>query len=884
MEVKKIVEGMTAPQVAQVIDENFTGLNNGKADKKETEISLGINKNNIDFIDITPDYIGKYFSKGGTLTDLDSYNSKVISLSKYVGKYLKLRFGYTNQIYAYCFIKKTNGSYVALSSELYSRNNSYCILYVKSEYSSLDVSWDTKDNPFSFISVMDDIQAEKTKEDVLRLDGEIKLLKENGSDYDPVINAYITQSYTLDVTKKYVTSQNVGYYNASGELKEDDNWRNTRISVEKGKLLRFATTVVPGVVNAISVYDENETLIYRNNFDGLFVAAGAGVKIGFTFFAKIKCSIVLSYLYNDGIYIYDKYDNVGETKIIEKTASLLQWFDLDKPDAFGVYYSEGGVLSQNVNYAVKEINVSNYIGDLFQIRCGFQNDFAGYCFVKLSDGTFKNLSDYMVDQTEDYGEVVIPKNAVSVQLSFDIISLNRVFFFARMIKAVNIKKLQDQARVYFGEKQDLLLSVYSSKWLEGQYWSAGGVLSSHKNYRAKTIDVTDYKGKKLFVSMGFGTVSNPVGYLQYCFLKRENGNYTSLNNLPWELNVYGYYITLPSDAKELQVSYDKYSKYPLEPFVTHVIDGKIDEIEEKVNSLEYLSPTKEKIFLFGDSISSTDYTWYKDSLKKYSGAEAVYNQGASGRNAAYQASNEYFNRLTNNPSDVVVALVGGNDSGEAGSIGTFSEQSELFEMGESVVSETNISEDYSGSKFIQAISHIIRKWKNEFYDFRLKANLSAKIVSSNNTSDSLFVGTEKECLEYARLQGWELGYGKNYFMICTETEESKRKKLLAVKMPKLYFCTTLPQKRYNDSNAFSKPENWERKRLAVIECCDKYGIPCIDLAKEFAIDWSLEPFWPGQGYSSTSKTDNQGIYTMDGLHPNEFGYDWIARIVAKNIK
>lgn len=37
MEVKKIVEGMTASQVAQVIEDNFTGLNTEKADKKEVE-------------------------------------------------------------------------------------------------------------------------------------------------------------------------------------------------------------------------------------------------------------------------------------------------------------------------------------------------------------------------------------------------------------------------------------------------------------------------------------------------------------------------------------------------------------------------------------------------------------------------------------------------------------------------------------------------------------------------------------------------------------------------------------------------------------------------------------------------------------------------------
>ena len=40
MEVKKITEGMTAPQVAQVIDDNFKGLNEEKANKEETDAKL----------------------------------------------------------------------------------------------------------------------------------------------------------------------------------------------------------------------------------------------------------------------------------------------------------------------------------------------------------------------------------------------------------------------------------------------------------------------------------------------------------------------------------------------------------------------------------------------------------------------------------------------------------------------------------------------------------------------------------------------------------------------------------------------------------------------------------------------------------------------------
>ena len=40
MKVKKITEGMTAPQVAQVIDDNFVGLNNEKANREETDAKL----------------------------------------------------------------------------------------------------------------------------------------------------------------------------------------------------------------------------------------------------------------------------------------------------------------------------------------------------------------------------------------------------------------------------------------------------------------------------------------------------------------------------------------------------------------------------------------------------------------------------------------------------------------------------------------------------------------------------------------------------------------------------------------------------------------------------------------------------------------------------
>ena len=44
--------------------------------------------------------------------------------------------------------------------------------------------------------------------------------------------------------------------------------------------------------------------------------------------------------------------------------------------------------------------------------------------------------------------------------------------------------------------------------------------------------------------------------------------------------------------------------------------------------------------------------------------------------------------------------------------------------GQTIVSETNINLDYSGTKFIQAISHIIRKLDAYYYNFRSRASLT----------------------------------------------------------------------------------------------------------------------------------------------------------------
>lgn len=215
-----------------------------------------------------------------------------------------------------------------------------------------------------------------------------------------------------------------------------------------------------------------------------------------------------------------------------------------------------------------------------------------------------------------------------------------------------------------------------------------------------------------------------------------------------------------------------------------------------------------RVLLAGDSRSSTDYTFYKEELEKKSGCSVLV-EGASGRNAAYNASDEYFTRMEKG-HDFSIWLVGGNDEGSAGTIGTFSADSELAKMGEPVVTETDITEDYRGETFIQAVDHMMRKYK-ALYD------------------------------------------GKG---------------------PRMIFCTDLPQQRDSKESEWSKKENWERKRLAILECCERNGIVCLDLYALCAFDMEGEPMY----HEPTDTKSDNGIYYMDGLHPNRRGMDLITSL------
>ena len=216
-----------------------------------------------------------------------------------------------------------------------------------------------------------------------------------------------------------------------------------------------------------------------------------------------------------------------------------------------------------------------------------------------------------------------------------------------------------------------------------------------------------------------------------------------------------------------------------------------------------------RICLYGDSISSTDYKWYKELMQESTGIDDVYNAGFSGARTAQLAKDAQLQRVLDYSANLVIIEVGGNDVGDV--VGTFG-----MNRTQPVVEQTDISHDYEGTYFIQAVDHIIRKILSQYTAF----------------------------------------------------------------VPYIAVMTPTPQKRKGGENTWNLHRNWQNKRDAVVECCLKNNIHCIDMFNLWGVDMSKEPSWT----SPTNTTESKGIYTMDGLHPNKDGYNRMVQVITSQIK
>ena len=823
------------------------------------------------YFDVTPEG-NAYWSAGGVLTPLDSYRYKSIDVSKIAGKYILVKAGYFASYetrYAnYCYVKKSDNSYHPLINYVIKKDivpsNCY-LIQLPNDAIQLDISWDYENGIRAIVSYLIDYSLDEIK---LRVGG------------------------FWDLT----TNLQNGYYSAGGVVTPLNSYRckafaipasseGTSIIIKAGHpsdalgycWMKYKDNTYAPLSNICTIVDEYGVLGINDSMLELEISFdyGSGVT-----------PFISTYLAKE---FNEKTIPINPTNVNLNTFTLdvTSQYITEENEEVGYYDYKGELYGSDTNWRHVTFNVSEKTYLRFQYN---SHPTIGVFIVKYSNGRQQIYADREVVSGQLRDVIFFAEENCSLTWTYGAMSGYTTHKIYAIEKSKDITDLQE----IILDKEIQLIDAEDPDYV-GKYWDANGELQTHNDYRAFEVNISSYIGENIKVRAGFEIDTNYI--VGWCWIKKNDNSVVALSNyiqkfISGECAI----VQIPEDANKLLLSWDKiiynsqdwsdaYCIYEEESEFSKLQDN-VETLNNQVESLteKSLPLDGKKIFLFGDSISSNDYTWYKDYLALYTGA-TVYNQGASGRNAAYQASNEYFQRLANLPSDVIVVLVGGNDSGASGTIGTFNSNSPLGQMGESVVQETDISVDYNGTTFIQAISHIIRKWRSLYWNFRLAAGLNANILDTQNDNEVVYplsgTATESQCMSYAQSQGWTFGYGERYVMKTTETDAGKRVKLIAVKQPKLFLCTTLPQRRYNSSSPYSNPQNWERKRLACIECAEKYGIHLIDLVKEFAIDWDAEPYWPGQGYSDTSKTDNQGIYTMDGLHPNEFGYDYISQIVSK---
>jgi len=238
------------------------------------------------------------------------------------------------------------------------------------------------------------------------------------------------------------------------------------------------------------------------------------------------------------------------------------------------------------------------------------------------------------------------------------------------------------------------------------------------------------------------------------------------------------------------------------------------------------------ITLYGDSRHSTDYPFVAKAWANRFGC-TVRAKGLSGHTVEQNASDADLATIFSGPDPrLLVFLPGGNDTGEAGSVGTFSASSPNGLAGESVVSPLPLSTATpSGATFIQNVDLALRKMIAHYGNVRARAGITGG-----------------------------------------DSEATKIAKLAATTKVEILPVTDFPQQRNNSSDAFSQPPNWERKQQSVLEAASRLKLRCLDFQGAYPIDMSLEPYF----IAPTDLTTNSGNLTMDGLHPNEV----MAQLVA----
>lgn len=248
MEVKKIVEGMTATQVAQVIDDNFKGLNEEKANKVETDEKLSELGSKVDIL------------------NADIYNNLVINIGGISGNFEDLFSA-----------NRAKSSYLSGQFSVQC-NTGYKILYLFNY--KIDVSGVI--HPIDFIPIQNSTYTNTQKDGIYRM----VFAKNDESDFvtdelNDIIQSFEGRSYIKGKEKPqnnlYIWEQ--GSYNVETQSTYVDYnrirawmWANTQVKVKNGYIIKFL--FYKGLDGKFTFQNISATSCITN-YDGFLVVAKA---------------------------------------------------------------------------------------------------------------------------------------------------------------------------------------------------------------------------------------------------------------------------------------------------------------------------------------------------------------------------------------------------------------------------------------------------------------------------------------------------------------------------------------------------------------------------------------------------------------------------------
>ena len=314
-----------------------------------------------------------------------------------------------------------------------------------------------------------------------------------------------------------------------------------------------------------------------------------------------------------------------------------------------------------------------------------------------------------------------------------------------------------------------------------------------------------------------------------------------INGIIFDDTEYVFDSNVYSDMSDADLNIGDSSGYVIAEFKSGHIKTKNFDSRNSSQSLD-INLNGKTILLYGDSITSTDYSWYKDELEQITGATVI-NNGHSGWSTAQLAQKSALNTAVNLKPDVCFILVGGNDKCSQGTVGTFGTYGGLLES-ETIVNVPDISSDYSGSKYIESVAYITNYLTYHIGGYRHTAYLSG---------------------------------------LCNDVgvQLSNENDLDNLPKPIVVLCTSLPQQRtIQGDDEWKNIKNNKRKADACREVSQLLNVPLLDFSTRCGFDLINEDSW----VPPTDKVHNKGTYMMDGLHPNKFGYRRMARLAYDFIR